>query len=202
MKKNLDLYRIVISNDPNELTGVSIISLVESPAIEIDFLMFSKASDMLSLSIENEEKRICTGAILVPDKQIYRKDAKGYEHLIYATKEDIQQIVYKFFKTNKNQNVDLEHNGILVNGVTMFESFISDSTRGIKAPEKYSDLPEGTWFGSFHIQNDTVWNEIKEGNVKGFSICGLFDYELQKQTKMKSDLQQYKDLIELLKEVE
>jgi hypothetical protein len=59
----------------------------------------------------------------------------------------------------------------------MFESFISDSKRGIKPMEAFKDLPDGTWFGSFYVENPKVWQMVKEGQVKGFSVEGMFDYE-------------------------
>jgi hypothetical protein len=59
----------------------------------------------------------------------------------------------------------------------MFESFISDTKRGIKPMEAFKDLPDGTWFGSFYVENPKVWELIKKGEVKGFSVEGMFDYE-------------------------
>ena len=64
-----------------------------------------------------------------------------------------------------------------VNSVTMFESFISDTKRGIKPMAAFSDLPDGTWFGSFYVENPDVWQKIKAGEVKGFSVEGLFEYD-------------------------
>ena len=62
-----------------------------------------------------------------------------------------------------------------VNGVYMVESFIIDKTRGIKTPEGYPTLTEGSWFGTFKVDNNEVWNDfIKTGVFKGFSVEGAF----------------------------
>jgi hypothetical protein len=61
----------------------------------------------------------------------------------------------------------------------MFESFISDSSRGILPMKGFEDSPEGSWFGSFKVDNEAVWNDVKEGKFKGFSVEGLFTYKTQ-----------------------
>ena len=36
------------------------------------------------------------------------------------------------------------------------------------------DVPDGTWLAEYKIEDDKVWNEIKNGTYKGFSIEGIF----------------------------
>ena len=84
-----------------------------------------------------------------------------------------------------------------VEGVTMFESFISDSKRGIKPMEAFKDLPDGTWFGSFYVENPKVWELVKSGEVKGFSVEGMFDYEAP-QEPLSKDEKQLAELREIL----
>jgi hypothetical protein len=70
-----------------------------------------------------------------------------------------------------------------VEGVTMFESFIVDRQRGILPMDEFKDVADGSWFGSFYVENDEVWKGIKEGQYKGFSVEGLFDYEQPKSAE-------------------
>ena len=193
----------MISNNTDEITGVSIISFVKSPAIESNFIKFSADDNIqptvLKMSIQDEEKRIVTGAVLIPDLPVYRKDESG-EYYIYCDKECIYQIAQKFFKTNRNNNVDTEHSGLLLPGITLFESFIADEERGINCPKAYAGLPDGTWFASFKVDNDEVWNEIKAGTFLGFSITGLFDMEKQPVT-LSSTREYEKNLIEIYNEL-
>jgi|SRR3984957_10316520 len=199
--KKLPLYKLCINPDEDDLTGVTIISLVNEPAIERNFQTFSKQKD-LQFAIQDEEMQIVSGAIMVADMPIFRRDPDTKEEYnVVADKNTIYQIVQKFFKTNRTSSVDTQHNGMLVNGVYLFESFIIDSKRGINAPTGYGDLSDGSWFGSFKVESPDIWNEIKAGTFKGFSIAGLFDYAKISMKKEKTELQLFKDLKEVLKNV-
>lgn len=206
---NLPVYKMTISDNVDEMTGVTVISFVNAPAIEVNFLQFSKDSEHpmpIKMSIQDEDKRIVTGPVLIADLPIYRKDATG-EYYVYADKECIYQIVQKFFKTQRGNNVNVEHSGMLIPGVYMFESFVTDAKRGIGCPSAYAGLPDGTWFGSFKVDNDEVWAEVKAGKFKGFSIEGLFDFIKQpvnmsvNKDKATNPLQIYNDLNSLLNQV-
>jgi hypothetical protein len=81
-----------------------------------------------------------------------------------------------------------------VSGVTMFESFISDTDRGILPMRGFEDAPDGSWFGSFKVENEEVWKMIKEGNFKGFSVEGIFEYSKAK-TKEAQLIDSIKDIL-------
>ena len=38
-------------------------------------------------------------------------------------------------------------------------------------------MPEGTWMVSLKVEDDQLWQEIKAGKYKGFSIEGLFKFK-------------------------
>jgi len=86
-----------------------------------------------------------------------------------------------------------------VDGVTMFESFITDPARGINAPAAFKDLPAGTWFGSFAVENDEVWKMVKAGEVKGFSVEGMFDYDAPNEDDAEQQLSELKRILAILK---
>jgi hypothetical protein len=115
---------------------------------------------------------------MIPQQLIYRNSEQFGEHYVKFSVETIKQIAIKFSKKGYQKNVNLMHEANMkVDGLTMFESFISDSKRGIKPMEAFKDLPDGTWFGSFYVENPKVWDMVKEGQVKGFSVEGMFDYD-------------------------
>lgn len=122
----------------------------------------------------DKEKRIISGPLMVADLPIYRRDETGEYYGIF-TADDIYNIVKKFFRNNNTSQVNMMHDSnAMVNGVYMIESFIIDNKRGIYSPAGYN-LTEGSWFGSFKVDNDDVWeNYIKSGDFKGFSVEGLF----------------------------
>lgn len=129
-----------------------------------------------AFAIEDEEQRIISGPLIVADRKIYRKDDKG-EYYVVFPRETVKAIALKFFKKGYQANVNLMHDsGQVMSGVTMFESWIKDSGRGIPGMKGFEDLPDGSWFGSFKVENAAVWQMIKDGTVKGFSVEGIFNY--------------------------
>lgn len=169
----LPVYEMVINPEEQSEVEVSFVALVDKPAIEKNFLMFK--DQKLTFAI-NEEKRIISGPAMIADQLIYRKDENG-EYNVFFSPNTVRDIALKFFKKDYQKNLNLFHDPALsLEGVTIFESFISDNERGIQPMKGFEDLPNGTWFISAKIENDAVWEKIKSGEVKGFSVEGIFSY--------------------------
>jgi hypothetical protein len=126
-------------------------------------------------SIESTDQRIVTGALMVADLPIYRRD-EDEEYYVSFSAAEIKKIVQRFFKKGYQSKVNVEHS-TPVDGVYMFESFIIDREKGIMPPKGFEDISNGSWFGSFKVDNEKIWNEVKAGTFKGFSVEGLFRYE-------------------------
>ena len=169
---------VYLTIDDNEEAGVEAIALVDNPAIERNWMAFSKQSKSYQFEITNEEKRVISGPLMISDLPIFRKTEEGEEYYVVFNADTIRKIVYKYMKEGRTNSVNEMHETAL-DGVFMFESFIIDDRK--KTPKGYDELPEGSWFGSFRVESDYVWNEIKAGNWKGFSVEGLFseDKELK-----------------------
>ena len=163
-----------ISIDPTDFeTGLNAISLVENPAVEVDFLAFAKDESAV-LQFADEERHIITGIALLADTPIYRIAPDGTEYYVRFTKDCIRQLVEKYFKFGLTNSVNIEHkDNQFVDGVTMLESYIIDKERGI-CPSEFASAPDGSWVVSYKVSNLDVWNKIKSGEVKGFSVQGLF----------------------------
>ena len=148
--------------------------------------------------IVNEEQRIVSGPLMVADQLIYRNNEKMGEHYVKFSAETIKDIAIKFSKKKYQMNVNLMHDPKMkVDGVTMFESFIVDKKRGIQAMEQFKDIPDGSWFGSFYVENDEVWNAVKKGELRGFSVEGLFQYD----EPLTKEEQALKEISKLLNEL-
>ncbi|MGN6439071.1 MAG: XkdF-like putative serine protease domain-containing protein [Agriterribacter sp.] len=169
----LPVYKMIVKD---EADGVDAIAFCEFPAIEREFIHFSKDRKPVAFKIQDEEKRIVSGPLLLADTPIYRNE-KGNEFYILIEKDEIFKTVQKFFNNGNQSSANAEHTDQFFTGVTLFESFIIDSSRGIKAPEGYGELTEGSWFGSFKVDNDEVWQAVKDGTFKGFSIEGYYSFE-------------------------
>jgi len=181
------IFELKISENIDDDAEVSTIAFVDFPAIKKDFLQFVENTPVFNtgqnFAIQNEDKRIVTGALMIPDQLIYRKSEKFGEHYVRFSAETIKEIAIKFAKKGFQKNVNLMHDETLaVEGVTMFESFLSDKARGIAPIAAFADLPDGSWFGSFYVENDKVWQLVKDNQLRGFSVEGMFDYVQPKQS--------------------
>lgn len=170
----LPTYQLVISKNENDETEVDFVSLVDRPAIERDFLAFK---DRVFLSVEDEERRIVSGPAMIPDMPIYRKDKERGEYYVVFTADTISQIAQRFFKKGYQANINLDHKRKdIVKDSMFYESWIVDREKGKQPLKGFEDVPDGTWFLTAKINNADTWEKVKSGEVRGFSVEGLFEY--------------------------
>jgi hypothetical protein len=193
--KNLPVFKLKIDETD---TGVDYVALVDHPAIERNWVAFAK--DKSRFQVSSELKRIVTGPLMIADLPIYRRSKEMGEYYAVFDAETIQAIVQRYFKNKYTDNVNINHESDkVVDGVFMFESFIIDRERGIKPPKGFDGVTDGSWFGSFKVDNEDVWNEfIQTGELRGFSIEGDFLHE-QVDNKPKSELEQLIEILEQIK---
>jgi hypothetical protein len=139
-------------------------------------------------SLLNEEKKIISGPAMIADLPIYRSDDELGEYYVVFNKQAIQTIVEKFSAKGYLQNFNLFHDpNQKVSGVTIFNSFIIDPEIGINPPKGFEDLSPGSYWISAKVNNDEVWNKVKTGEIKGFSIEGIFKYLPVAKVKMTAE---------------
>lgn len=168
---NKDIYYIDI-NDEDE-TGLDAISLVQHPAIEVDFLCFNEDTKKIDFSAD-EDKHILTAVALRADHPIYRRNG-DYEYWVIFTKDVIRKLVTKYAKNNLFNSVNIEHNDYsFVKSAYMIESYIVDKARGI-VPNEFKDIEDGSWIVSYYIDDESLWNVLKNTDaLNGLSVQGLF----------------------------
>lgn len=200
----LKVFKCQIDEELDSDLEVSFVALVGKPAIERNFLKFKDDQKEFKFTID-EDKRIISGPAMLADFPIYRKDDQFGEYYVTFDKETIYSIVKKFFKKGFIQNFNLSHkeNEQIAN-VTIFESFISDSERGISPMKGFEDAADGSWFISATIENEEVWQRIKAEEFKGFSVEGIFQYvkmEMAAQVKNTPE-QALEKIMKILSETE
>lgn len=159
-------------------------ALVDKPAIEKNFMAFNS---QLKFALD-EERRIVSGPAMLADMLIYRRDDNLGEYYTTFDKKAISSIVQKFFKKGYIKNFNLMHNSDQkVSDVTIFESFITDESRGIKPMKGFEDAKDGSWFITAKVDNEDVWNKVKDGTIKGFSVEGMFGQVPVQMVKMNAD---------------
>jgi len=170
--------------DEEQEIGIEAISVVENPAIEEDFIALK--SQEFRLAEVDKEKRILMGALLIPNKPIYRRNGED-EYYIYFSKDTVLKASQMYLMQGKQNNSTLEHQ-YEINGLSLVESWIVEDKVHDKSVKYGMDLPLGTWVGSVKVNNDNIWNEfVKTGKVKGFSIEGYFADKMERPQEKIND---------------
>jgi len=199
-RKPTKIVELVISDDSEELT-IDAISLVTSPAIEQDFVFFGKDKNNLTLAKIDEEKRMLVSPALIPNKQIFRYDPNtDSNYYVYFSKETVRQASELYLKHNNHHKATYQHED-RVSGVLTIESWIKEGEQD-KSKLYGFDLPDGTWFVKMKIENDEMWNKIKDGELKGLSIEGYFINKMEKMGKQQFSNEEIREAIKELLSVQ
>ena len=194
----MDIVELFI--DEEDAIGIEAISVVESPAIEEDFIALKNQE--FKLAEVDKEKRILMGAALIPNKPIYRRNQDN-EYYIYFSQATVRKASELFFINGNQNNSTLEHQ-VPLTGLSVVESWIVESEKD-KTRHYDMEVPVGTWMVSMKVLNDEVWNDyVKTGKVKGFSIEGYFadKAERPKDKTIKDDLEEEaQELVEELRQM-
>jgi hypothetical protein len=141
---------------------------------------------MQAFAVVNDEERIVVGPAMIPDLPIYRRDETG-EYYVFFDKKTIETIALKFYAKGFQQNANEMH-AKAVDGITFFQSWIADESKGIPKMKQFENLPDGTWFLGAKVENDETWAKVKDGTFKGFSVEGMFDMTEIKMRKSADDI--------------
>lgn len=194
MDKKLPTYQLIIDDELSSDLQVDYVALVDSPAIEKNFVAFAKE---LKFAV-NEDKQELFGPAMLANVPIYRRDAQLGEYNVVFDKATIYAIAQKFFEKGFQQNFNLMHDpNEKVTGVFVFQSYIVDSEQGRPAPKGFEDAQDGSWFLGVKVNNADVWAKVKDGTMKGFSVEGVFEYK----KKQLSAEQVYAEIQRLLEQV-
>lgn len=197
---NFKIIELILDED-QEMTGVEAISVVENPAIEEDFIALK--SEEIKLAEVNKEKRILMGALLVPNKPIYRRSGDD-EYYIYFSKETVAKASQMYLVNGNQNNSTMEHQYDL-KGLSLVESWLVEDEVHDKSRKYGMNVPLGTWMGAVKVNNDEVWNDyVKTGKVKGFSIEGYFADKMERPKEsvaMSQEEQEAKLIIDKLKDL-
>lgn len=183
--EGLPVFKAVIDEDGQ---GMERISLVDLPAVESNFLAFDKQAKPMLFAVQDEERRIVRGVVARADYPIYRRNADGYEYYIVFTADTIRAMAEKYLAEGRANAVNLMHEqGYELTGVKMLQWYIKDTEAGI-APAGFDDIADGSLFAEFHIEDDAVWDAVKDGTYKGFSLEGYFGLEPIRANQIKRNM--------------
>lgn len=168
MAKKIKKYKVGIDSETYA------ISMVESPAIESDFVALSKEEEK-RVFLESDERHMVYGAALIPDKDIYRNNGEQ-EFYISFTKESIEKMSQDFMKNYRQNEVTLDHDE-MANDITITESWLVEDPYKDKANALGINVPKGSWMIGMKVNQIDVWDRVKSGELKGFSVESMISLE-------------------------
>ena len=170
--EKIEVFELVIDTDDE--SGVTAIALVDQPAIDSNWMAFSQQTEY-KFAVKDEEKRIIEGYFMVADLLIPRIGENGEKFFVKFSAKTIEQIREKQSRLGMNNNFNLMHDPRqIAEGVYMLDNLIIDNERGKVAPKEFEKVPNGSLWGSAKVDNDEIWEQVKNGEFKGFSVEGMF----------------------------
>lgn len=167
--KNFPLYNIVLDPEAEE-EGLSVISIVDHPAVEQPLFCFSADEKRKMMFIDETKEQHCiTSVALLADTPIYRYSPDMGEYYVVFEKQTVRDLVEKYAKDGYNNLVSFNHDGQNVDGFIMIESFFVDKEKGIN-PTQFKDLPDGSWCVTYKCTDNELWETIKTTDLNGYSV--------------------------------
>ena len=189
----MKVYEAVFQEGQTE--GVYALSVVENPAMQDLWIALSEQPQTIEFAEVDNEKRLLLGAALIPNKKIYR-NIDGNEFYITFSEETIEKLAHNFLKQQNNNNSSLEHETKL-SGMSVTESWIVEDPNKDKSNLYGKTYERGTWVAMMKVDNDDVWQKVKSGEVKGFSIDALLSLqEINLKTEIEMNEDTKKSIVE------
>ena len=194
---NIPVFAVNV-DDPG--CSISTMSLVDDPAMSIDMVCFSKEQNM-KFSIQDETQHNILTCLVRVDFPILRVTDEGDPYYIVFNKDTAKVLCQRLMTDGMQQNISLNHNGKLIQGIQLQEVFIKDTEKGI-SPIGFEEAADGSLMGVYHIEDDALWNDCIEGRFKGISIESLLGIEeFKKKCNKKIKKNNMNKLKEMLKKL-
>ncbi len=185
---SMKMIEMIIDED-EVASGIDAISVVETPAIQSNFVTLKEQDNKVELAEISKDKRLLLGAALIPDKPILRVNDDDEKYYIYFSKETVRKASELYAKRKFQDKATIEHERD-VKGMTVVESWIVENKEKDKSSIYGLDVPVGTWCISMKADNEDIYLKAKEGKIKGFSIEGVFDNkEKDEKQKLEDEIQ-------------
>lgn len=190
----LPIYNAVIKD---EFDGIINISLVDEPAVEVDFITLSKEKELETFKSVDDEKHLLTGVIMTANKLIYRRNEDGFEYYIKYSPDVIRKMSEKLLSDMAHENIDIDHKQTLLEkGKVVLQEI------WIKSPDKpgpFENIEDGSLLATYHVYDEEIWEMCKSDRFNGFSLCGYFGVEqelvINKKPNKKSMLKKIKEML-------
>lgn len=186
MAKKIKRYKVGLDSETYK------ISMVTEPAIEVDYVALEKDKDEMQMKFSSDERHICYGPALIPNKDIYRNNGEQ-EFYINFTEESIVKMSQEFMYNYKQHEVNLQHDKN-ADEVFVCESWVVEDPYKDKANALGFNVPKGTWMVAMKVNNIEVWDKVKSGELRGFSVESMIHLEEFNKVENNNDMVETNDM--------
>lgn len=162
MSKKIKRYKVGLDSETYK------ISMVSEPAIEVDYVALAKQDEEVDVKLSSDERHICYGPALIPNKDIYRNNGEQ-EFYINFTEDSITKMSQEFMKDYRQHEINLQHEEN-VDEVYVCESWLVEDPYKDKANALGFNVPKNTWMVGLKVNNIDTWERVKSGELRGFSV--------------------------------
>lgn len=196
MDKKIPLYEATLED---EAIGMYTVSLVDCPAMEVEWMALSKKEDIkCSILDDMEHKVLCV--ICRADFPFPRLMGGEVVNVVFR-KETIKQMAQRFLKNGFQNIVNVNHqNNSYLEGVEMEQLFIKDIEKGVN-PVAFPQIEDGSLFAVYKVENDEVWEAVKNGTFTGVSLEGNFKM-VKEEPKTEEERMEFETIEEMLEWLE
>lgn len=198
MSEKIETIELTIKDELKD--GAFAISLVNSPAIEENFVALSEEdANLYEFATKgiDDERRVVVGFALVPDKEILRRQG-GKTFNIFMSKETVAKTAELYMKNLNLANVTSEHEKP-VQGCCVIESWVVEDPKNDKANIYGLEPKGGEWVVMMKLYNNEEYAKAKDGTYKGFSIEALYKgFEQLNASKEPTDEELINDILNTL----
>lgn len=177
-KTYLPLVELLIDTDMSDDSGVTRISIVDDPAIEVKGVAFANSKKMEMTA--DVDRQILAGPIMIPNFEIYRAPCPGYPNGYYAiySQATVRKIMEKFAKMSNSFSINFMHTDEMVDAYVLEMWEIEDPKMDKAVMRGYEDATPGTWFGYIKVEDKKFFEtQVKNGKYQGFSIEGIMIHQ-------------------------
>lgn len=217
--KNLPIFKVIVKPDSKEFKFKNVDPVLDG-AIEREWLALSKSNSFVNdIQLATDKAKYLTYApVLIPDRLIYRKDQNtGYEYFIMFDGENIINALKSIKRNKAEYNIQLDHEGKLINNIYPHELWIVDDPEMDKSKHLgLKDIPKNTLMASHDwSEAKDIYNEmVLTGKLNGYSIQARLEHEftqyvevpiIEKLSKEKEQITDELNILEMklqLKELE
>jgi len=166
----MQIFKLKIDLDDD--SGLTFNALVDRPAHNKSLMAFDK--DAPKKMYFSDSKRMITGVAISANQLIYRFDEQLGEYYVYFEPKEVEKMILKMSRQQLLSSVNLMHDSKkVVSGITFIEGyFVSDTKR---PPNDTQNVQNGSYVMTYYIEDEVLYNEIKNGRYVGFSVEGVFD---------------------------